>query len=73
MKVLGRVAHRLNSSVAQAAMDADALRLPPLRTGADTVLDVLSTALLALAAVCTLLYLLRVYFDNGGVIPLNRR
>ena len=73
MKVLGRVVHRLNSSVAQAAMDADALRLPPLRTGADTVLDVLSTALLALSAVCALLYLLRVYFDNGGVIPLNRR
>jgi len=64
---------RLNSSVAQATMDTEALHLRPLRTPGDAVLDVLSTAFLFFAAVCALLYTLRVYFDNGGVIPLSRR
>ncbi len=68
-----RAAQRLNLSVAQAAVDMDALHLPPLQTHSSAALEALGYLALAAAAFCALLGALRVYFDNGGVLPLSTR
>ena len=73
LSLAARAVHKLNLTVAQAAMDADALKLPPLGREYSQGWVVAAALALGCALLAVLFHALRAYVDKGGVLPLSSR